>query len=178
MSRFPFIAACSILLSLLAVLAVGQKRSLLAWLAGATYVDEAGVIHQVAKNDCGVAAVRMSLAIAARPPQGSKMPKPVDPRGLTMKQLSESLSSQGLPNESWFIRKDQLGCVPPGSIINFGNTHYLVLDSFVNGDPLMRDPSLGRIRYTRANFFAAWTGNTVVPYGTQAARATFYRCIA
>ena len=55
MSRFASIATCSILLSLLVVLAAHQKHSILAWLAGATYIDEAGVIHQVANNDCGLA---------------------------------------------------------------------------------------------------------------------------
>lgn len=60
MSRFALIAASSVLLSMLAVLAARQKHSVLAWLAGATYVDEAGVVHQVAKNDCGLAAVNIT----------------------------------------------------------------------------------------------------------------------
>jgi hypothetical protein len=152
------------------------RRSLLAWVEGARYLDEAGIIHQRTRNDCGVACIRMTVSMLARRLDERGLPVVESEKGVSIADVSVSLRREGVDSEPWSVAYDRLGCVPSASILHLGSQHFVVLESADDG-VIVRDPELGRLRFAAADFRPMWDGKAIVVFAEAGVRSRFAACM-
>lgn len=152
------------------------RQLILAWVEGARYLDDTGVVHQKFQNDCGIACTRMTLQMLSRPLEEHDLPVITSPIGVTVADISSSLLREHVNNEPWFVAHERLHCVPPASILHLGFQHFVVLEA---AEPyvLVRDPELGRLRFTQTNFLPMWDGKVIVVFTSNQAKSRFDACM-
>lgn len=137
------------------------SRRLGAWWDGAEYLGLEGVTLQRSFNDCGPTALKMVLDYFAIPVTGEDLAREMnlDRRGATLRQLEKTAKDKGLSCEAREIAFATLSTWREPVIVLQRNLHFIVVDRTDRaGFVYVRDPSLGRLRYSEKVFIQRWTG--------------------
>lgn len=137
------------------------SRRLGAWWDGAEYLDLEGVTLQRSFNDCGPTALKMVCDYFAVPVTMEDLAREMnlDRRGATLRQLEKTAKEKGLSCEAKEIAFATLSTCREPAIVLQRNLHFIVVDRTDHaGFVYVRDPSLGRLRYSEKVFIQRWTG--------------------
>ena len=136
-----------------------------AWLRGAHFVGDEGVVLQPRTNLCGAAALKAVLSahdIESEIPDLAERLR-TTPAGTSLLDLRLVATEEGLPGRSWVLDAEDLSRIPLPAIAFVYGDHFVVIRTFVEADLLeVDDPSLGRLRWPVASFSKAWSGETLV----------------
>jgi predicted double-glycine peptidase len=136
-----------------------------AWMMGARFIADNGVVLQRQNNDCGPAALKMILA-----GRGIECPLSdlisdlrLTPRGTSMLNLRLESTKLGVPAKSWTVQPKDLPRVPLPAIAFMNKNHFVVIRKFIAPKVLeVDDPALGRLYWPLGAFQKAWSGETLV----------------
>lgn len=125
--------------------------------------DMQGVVAQRERNDCAVAAAVMMLNNAGRS-VGYDLVRArlrLSDDGVSVRDLTELLSSFGLPAASWRIEPSRIEDIVPPAILFIDDAHFVVLDSVRSGVVFVRDPVRGRLTLTGEELGKKWDGTVI-----------------
>ncbi len=79
------------------------------------------------------------------------------PKGSTFLALKRAAESRGLSSLALRVPTEELSNVPTPAIAHVHGDHFVVVRRIAS-DVIVDDPSLGRLRMSRATFLRAWDG--------------------
>ncbi|MFW6173869.1 MAG: cysteine peptidase family C39 domain-containing protein [Elusimicrobiota bacterium] len=131
---------------------------------GAKYLGEDGVILQKKGRDCGPASLKMIFDYFNIPITLEKISKKVPgQKSSSMLSLKEMAELKGLKVEGWRLSfKDSKNIKFPA--IAFINRNHFVVISKVssNGEIIVLDPSIGKLKYSSRRFQKIWKGEILI----------------
>jgi ABC-type bacteriocin/lantibiotic exporter with double-glycine peptidase domain len=136
-----------------------------AWMKGARYITDKGVVLQSRPNDCGPASLKMILAFHGIDCSISELSQDLHltPRGTSILSLRIVSAKLGIPAKTWKVRPEDLGRVPLPAIAFVNRNHFVVIRRFIAPEILeVDDPALGRIQWPTRAFHRIWSGETLV----------------
>jgi ABC-type bacteriocin/lantibiotic exporter with double-glycine peptidase domain len=140
-------------------------RKVHAWVMGARFIADNGVVLQLHDNDCGPAALKMILAgrgIERRLPDLASDLR-LTPSGTSMLNLRLESTKLGVPAKSWTVQLKDLPRVPLPAIAFINKHHFVVIRKFIAPKVLeVDDPALGRLHWPLGAFQRVWSGETLV----------------
>ncbi len=158
-----------IYLSPLVVTFVARHRAALkplkAWMAGASFITDEGVLLQSRANDCGPASLNMILSAHGIDCSLSDIESGLrlGPEGTSMLDLRLASAKLGVPARSWVIRPDDLARVPLPAIAFVNKRHFVVIRRFASPETLeVDDPALGKVLWPSRKFMRAWSGEILI----------------
>ncbi|MBO0679150.1 peptidase domain-containing ABC transporter [Mycolicibacterium sp. S2-37] len=109
-------------------------------------------IAQTEMADCGAAALTMALGYYGRHVPLAEMHEVTGTGrdGIDALRLAEAAGSYGLRARGVATELDDLGVLPKGSVLHWGESHFVVLDSTSRQGVTIVDPMAGRYRVTWA----------------------------
>jgi hypothetical protein len=136
-----------------------------AWWSGAEYLGIHGVEMQRSSNDCGPTALKMVCDhfgvtdTGEIPGEGMRLAR----RGVTLRQLQRAAAERGLACLARPITYSELSAQTAPAIALLRSRHFVVIDrADPGGFVYARDPSLGKLRYSREAFERIWTGLALI----------------
>jgi ABC-type bacteriocin/lantibiotic exporter with double-glycine peptidase domain len=136
-----------------------------AWMMGARFIADEGMVLQQHHNDCGPAALKMILAGHGIECRLSDLTPNLHltPQGTSMRNLRLVSTKMGVPAKSWAVHPKDLARVPLPAIAFIHRHHFVVIRKFVTSKILeVDDPALGRLHWPLGNFQKVWSGETLV----------------
>jgi ABC-type bacteriocin/lantibiotic exporter with double-glycine peptidase domain len=136
-----------------------------AWMMGARFIADNGVVLQLHDNDCGPAALKMILADRGIERRLSDLASDLrlTPRGTSMLNLRLESTKLGVPAKSWMVQPKELPRVPLPAIAFIKKHHFVVIRKFIAPKVLeVDDPALGRLHWPLGAFQRVWSGETLV----------------
>ncbi len=157
-------------LAALILLTVASGTAFLCWWGydfspGVTYLGRDDVFMQTNAHDCGAAALKMILSHYRIDVPYEELLSQLDdsPKGVSMLRLQQAAQRNGLRCEGWRLSFDDLRRAPLPAILFVRRNHFAVLDAFTAaGEPLIRDPARGKLRYTPRLLQSIWKGETML----------------
>jgi hypothetical protein len=143
----------------------GTLKRMRAWIAGARFIAEDGVVLQLHHNDCGPAALKMILAGHGIECRLADLAAGLQltPQGASMQSLRLVSTQLGVPAKSWRVRPDDLSRVPFPAIAFINNNHFVVIRRLIAPKVLeVDDPALGRLHWPLGAFQRVWSGETLI----------------
>jgi len=139
-------------------------KKTVAFFKGAKYLGEDGIILQKYINDCGPAALKIIFDHFKIPATLEEITEKVlGKNGSSMLSLKEMAELKGLKAEGWrFTFKDLKKMKLPAIAFVKGN-HYVVISEITeNGNIIVLDPAIGKLKYSSRGFQRIWKGETLV----------------
>ncbi len=141
---------------------VPATRDRLSWVASLDPKTPAdgSLVLQRDLSDCGAAALQMILhhhGITDSTLEELDAATSSGPKGSTFLALKRAAESRGLSSLAFRVPTEGLSNVPTPAIAHVHGDHFVVIRSIAN-DVIVDDPSLGRLRMSRATFLRAWDG--------------------
>lgn len=135
------------------------------FLQGVTYLGRDDVFMQKNAHDCGAAALEMVFShhriTVAYEELLSELHASAN--GASMLSLQQAAQRNGLPCEGWRLSFAELRRAPLPAILFIRRNHFAVLDSFTAaGEPVIRDPACGKLRYSPRRLQSIWRGETLL----------------
>ena len=143
----------------------GLVKSARAWLRGAQFLGEDGVVLQPKWNQCGAACLKMVLAAHGISREVSDLAVELRTTGpgTSLLDLRMVSTSSGLPARSWMLSAPDLGRVPLPAVAFVYGDHFVVIPRLLAPDAVeVNDPALGHLRWPIKSFSKAWSGETLV----------------
>lgn len=138
-------------------------KNSLAFLKGAKYLGEDGVIIQREANDCGPASLKMIFDYFKVPVDLEEISKKVvGERGSNMLSLKEMAELEGLKTEGWRFSFEDLKNIKLPAIAFINGNHYVVISEIAEDIITILDPSIGKLRYSSQRFRSKWKGETLI----------------
>lgn len=142
-----------------------ELKHLRAWLRGAEFVTDRGVVLQAHHSDCGAAALKTVLATRGIERSLSDLEIALDTtaRGTSLLNLRQTAERAGVPGRSWILNRETLAEVPLPAIALINHDHFVVIRRFVRAGVLeVDDPAFGRLHWPIKSFAHSWSGETLV----------------
>lgn len=140
-------------------------KSARAWLRGAEFLGDDGIVLQPRWNECGAASLKMVLAAHGISREVSDLAVELRTTGdgTSLLDLRMVSTRSGLPARSWLLGPPDLCRVPLPAIAFVYGDHFVVITRLLAPDVLeVNDPALGRLRWPMKSFSKAWSGETLV----------------
>ena len=141
-----------------------MKRFRAQW-RGATYVGDAGVLHQPRPNDCGAVCLKMVLAAHGldRDLMQLETEMGTTPEGVSLRNVRLAAENEGFRARSWKLSAADLLNAPMPAIAFINGDHFVVVRRRIGADSLeVDDPALGRLHWPVKAFCAHWSGETLI----------------
>ncbi|HEY0151259.1 MAG TPA: cysteine peptidase family C39 domain-containing protein [Longimicrobium sp.] len=135
-----------------------------AWWYGGDYEGREGVEMQRGESDCGIAALAMVMKHHRRRAELEGERRGVLKRGegLSLLEMQGIAARHGLAAKGWRMDLPALARAPLPAVAHFED-HYVVVDRVLpDGTVHVRDPGVGRVVLSAADFARLWTGNVLV----------------
>jgi hypothetical protein len=131
---------------------------------GAKYLGKEGVLLQKKNNDCGPAVLKMIFDYFKIPATLSEISKKVlRKRGSTMLSLKEMAELKGLKAEGWRLSFNDLKKINLPAIAFIEGNHFVVISRItVNGEIIVLDPAIGKLKYPLPKFKNIWRGEVLI----------------
>jgi ABC-type bacteriocin/lantibiotic exporter with double-glycine peptidase domain len=143
----------------------GMLQKVQAWVMGARFIADNGVVLQLHDNDCGPAALKMILAGRGIERRLSDLTSDLrlTPPGTSMLNLRLESTKLGVPAKSWTVQLKDLPRVPLPAIAFINKHHFVVIRKFIAPEVLeVDDPALGRLHWPLSAFRRVWSGEMLV----------------
>jgi hypothetical protein len=140
-------------------------KPLRAWMAGARFVTDKGMLLQSHTNDCGPVSLKMILSARGVDCSLSDLTSNLrlTPRGTSMLDLRLVSVRLGVPAKSWTVQPEDLFRVPLPAIAFVNQQHFVVIQRFVTPEILeVYDPALGKVQWPSRKFRKVWSGKILV----------------
>ncbi len=147
------------LITILAVL-----RSCLAAVVARLRPRRVPVVLQLTAVECGAACLAMVLGYFGRPATVAEIRAacPIGRDGVTAQGLLDAARRLGLRGRAVAVDLDRLGRLPLPAILHWEFRHFIVLERWSDRGAEVVDPACGRLRLTRAELDAGYTGVAIV----------------
>ena len=135
-----------------------------AWLNDAVYIDSKDVIFQKNNNDCGPTALLMIFRyhnIVSDQPNLLKEAALTD-NGTSLWQLKEIAEDHGLEVTARLMELESIDNNVTPLLVYLENSHFVVLDSVTAEYAIIRDPQIGRIKFTLKTLRKIWLGMALI----------------
>lgn len=135
-----------------------------AFFKGARYLGEEGVTFQEHSNDCGPAALKMVFDYFEVPAtlEGTSE-KFLDKKGTSMLSIKEMAELKGLKAEGWRYAFKDLKRIKLPAIVFVNGNHYVVISEITeNGNIIVLDPAIGKLKYSPRAFRRIWKGEVLI----------------
>jgi ABC-type bacteriocin/lantibiotic exporter with double-glycine peptidase domain len=140
-------------------------RDVEAWLLGAEYLGEEGVIRQRTAYDCGIVCLQMALrarGIGATQEALREIARTTE-AGTSMLGLKRAAEAYGVTVSAWRLASQDLPKIPLPAIAFVEGNHFVVIESVArDGHVQVLDPARGRLRYPNKAFNERWRGQTLL----------------
>lgn len=143
----------------------GEVKQFRAWLRGARFITDRGVVLQAHYSDCGAAALKTILATRGidRSLGELEVALHTTERGTTLLNLRRTAAGAGIAGRSWLLDRDALAQAPLPAIALINHDHFVVIRRFVRAGVLeVDDPAFGRLHWPVKSFAKSWSGETLV----------------
>lgn len=141
------------------------SRGLLAWWAGAEYLDERNVIRQQTAYDCGVVCLQMVLRQQkiATTVEELRVAANTTAKGTSLLGLKHAAEAKGLQASVWRLNWQDLLRAPLPAVAFIDGYHFVVLEVIgADGGVVVLDPARGRLRYPAESFIQHWRGEVLL----------------
>ncbi|MCU0681615.1 MAG: peptidase domain-containing ABC transporter [Polyangiaceae bacterium] len=118
------------------------------------------IIAQRTPTECGAACLAMTLAWHGRQVPLDELSEAMTSgrSGASALAIVRAARAQGLSARGVQLELEQLACLPPGSILHWNFTHFVVLEGVTPTQIVVVDPAYGRRRLSLAEASRSFTG--------------------
>ncbi|HEU4404175.1 MAG TPA: peptidase domain-containing ABC transporter [Polyangiaceae bacterium] len=118
------------------------------------------IITQRTPTECGAACLAMTLGFHGRHVPLDELSGAMTSgrNGASALAIVRAARAQGLAARGVQLELEELGCLPPGSILHWEFTHFVVLERATGSHLVVVDPAYGRRRLTFAEAGRSFTG--------------------
>jgi ABC-type bacteriocin/lantibiotic exporter with double-glycine peptidase domain len=118
------------------------------------------LVRQLAETECGAACVAMVLGFHGRPVRLEEVRQAmgVARDGVSALDILRAARTFGLRGRGVSINEDALQFLPPGTVLHWQFSHFVVFERFSRGYVYLVDPGQGRRRVPLERFLQSFTG--------------------
>ncbi|MDX2029346.1 MAG: peptidase domain-containing ABC transporter [Blastocatellia bacterium] len=118
------------------------------------------VLSQLSRTECGAACLAMILGYYGRRATVAEVREAcgIGRDGVSALTMVEVARGYGLRAKAYAVEAGQLGQLRLPAILHWGGSHFVVLESWAAREMGVVDPAMGRLRVSREQFQAGFTG--------------------